>query len=77
MLIKSLFREEDSALGNNSMKFWDFLDIFYFPKILSLFFLVWWSFQPIGENAVSCSANHEATRIYQVITNNHTVSHLW
>ena len=33
---KFLFWEEDSALGYNSMKFWDFPNLSKFPKILSL-----------------------------------------
>ena len=36
VLTKLSFREEDWALGNNSMKFWDLPDISQFPKILSL-----------------------------------------
>ena len=35
VLTKASFREQDWALGNNSTKFWDFPDIFKFPKILS------------------------------------------
>ena len=33
---KFLFWEEDWALIYNSMKFWDFPDLYQFPKILSL-----------------------------------------
>ena len=40
VLKKFPFREEEWALGNNSMKFWDFPDISLFPNILS-FFLSW------------------------------------
>ena len=36
ILTKFLFWQEDWALGYHSMKFWDFPEIFYFRKILSL-----------------------------------------
>ena len=35
-LTKFSFEEEEQTLGNNSMKFWGFLDIFYFSNSLSL-----------------------------------------
>ena len=43
VLTRFPFREGDQTLGNNSMKFWDFPDISWFPKILILksFFKSW------------------------------------
>ena len=36
ILSKFWFPEEDQALGNNSMKFWDFLDISHFSEMVNL-----------------------------------------
>ena len=61
VLTKFLFCEEEWALVNNSMKFWDFPDTYWFPKIPSLTFL----------------GNSWATHRYQFITDNHASFHLW
>ena len=45
VLTKFSFREEDWALGNNSIKFWDFPDICLFPNILSFFLWALWAAQ--------------------------------
>ena len=53
VLTKFSFWEEDWTLGYNSMQFWHYSELSWFPK----------------NQILSCVATHEATRIYLFITN--------
>ena len=61
LLTKVLFREEDWALRDNLIKFWDFSDFSYFPKT----------------SVLSCLGTRETALIYLLTRNIYTLFHWW